>query len=79
MMNIFCDVLPRLKSWASKDKNLDGTQDLSNIVPASQTVAFTGEGLTQSSTGVTSGSSNPSLRILLLLRYYFKPSHSSHI
>ena len=38
------DVLPRLKSWVSKDK-LDGTQDLSNIVPVSSTTAFR-EGLT---------------------------------
>ena len=38
------DILPRLKSWASKD-NLDGTQELSNIVPASPTTAFK-EGLT---------------------------------
>jgi len=42
--------------------NLDGTQELPNIVPVSQTTAFASEGLTQSSTGVNSGSSSPTGR-----------------
>jgi len=58
------DILPRLKSWASKDK-LDGTQDLSNIVPASTTIAFNGEGLTSCPQALDSGSSSPIFKILI--------------